>query len=166
MTIEQIVSYLCERELTVSTAESCTGGMLASAFVSVSGASGCFEEGYVTYSNEAKEKNLNVSHRTLTQYGAVSEETAQEMSEGVRAVSHADFGLATTGIAGPDGGTKEKPVGLVYISCSYRGGTRTIRNVFDGDRASVREQATAAALDLLETCILECEDKNACDSRF
>ncbi len=157
MTVEEIVFWLKEHKLTVATAESCTGGMLASAIVDVPGASGCFEEGYVTYSDAAKEKNLGVSRRTLEIFGAVSEETAGEMSRGVRECSGADFGIATTGFAGPGGNTADALVGLVYISCAYPGGCETIRCQFDGERKSVRVQATNQALTLLEKCMQECE---------
>lgn len=151
--IEQIVAKLNESHMTVAVAESCTGGMISSTLVDVPGVSGCFAEGYVTYSNEAKEKNLGVSHETLAAFGAVSRETAAEMSAGVRAKANATFGLATTGIAGPDGGTAEKPVGLVFISCSGPDGVFTEKYIFSGGRSSVRQQATRAAFDLLLRCM-------------
>ena len=156
--VNEIVKLLCEKNKFVSVAESCTGGMVSSAIVNVSGASGCFCEGYVTYSNEAKEKNLGVSHETLEKYGAVSEQTARQMAQGVRKQAGADFGVATTGIAGPDGGTKEKPVGLVYIACDSAAGTKVIRCVFSGNRKEVRCQATDKALELLLESIRECEE--------
>ena len=112
---EQIMACLEKHHYTVATVESCTGGLLAGTLVSCSGISSYFEEGMVTYSNEAKTKLVGVSPATLASVGAVSKETAKEMAEGVRRVTGATIGLSTTGIAGPTGGTKEKPVGLVYI---------------------------------------------------
>lgn len=153
MKIEDIVTKLNRKSFTVATAESCTGGMIASSLVDIAGVSACFMEGYVTYSNEAKEKNLGVSHHTLETFGAVSQETASEMSVGVRKRSGATFGIATTGIAGPDGGTKEKPVGLVYISCATPQGVFTEHHIFSGSRTQIRIQATKAAFALLERCM-------------
>ena len=156
--VERIVKLLCQRDESVSVAESCTGGMVSSAIVSVSGASGCFGEGYVTYSNEAKEKNLEVRQDTLQKYGAVSEQTACQMAQGVRKRAGTHYGVATTGIAGPDGGTREKPVGLVYIACSSPRETKVIKCLFKGNRMEVRTQATDKALALLLECIRECEE--------
>ncbi|MDD6193669.1 MAG: CinA family protein [Lachnospiraceae bacterium] len=153
MITEQIVAKLNKNHMTIAVAESCTGGMIASSLVDVPGVSECFEEGYVTYSNDAKEKNLGVSHETLIRFGAVSHETAEEMSTGVRARAKATFGLATTGIAGPDGGTADKPVGLVYISCAGPQRVCTEEHIFSGDRTSVRRQATEAAFRLLLRCM-------------
>ena len=116
---ESIVDLLKEKQMTVTTAESCTGGLLSGRILNVPGASAVYKEGYITYSNEAKEKLLGVSHETLETYGAVSYETAREMAAGAARSAGADVALAVTGIAGPDGGTKEKPVGLVYIGCIY-----------------------------------------------
>lgn len=154
-TIEQIVERLTATEQTVAIAESCTGGMVAAAFVSLAGVSVCFKEGYVTYSNEAKEKNLGVLHTTLEAYGAVSRQTAEQMAEGVRKRAGATYGLATTGIAGPDGGTEDKPVGLVYIACAGSKKTLVKECHFSGGRQSVRRQATEMVLQLLLTCIKE-----------
>ena len=154
-TAEKLVKLLKKKNLTVTTAESCTGGMIASAIVSVAGASACFKEGYVTYSNEAKEKNLGVLHTTLEAYGAVSRQTAEQMAEGVRKRAGATYGLATTGIAGPDGGTEDKPVGLVYIACAGSKKTLVKECHFSGGRQCVRRQATEMVLQLLLTCIKE-----------
>lgn len=153
MKVEDIVEKLNRANMTIAVAESCTGGMIASTLVDVPGVSSCFQEGYVTYSNQAKEKNLGVSHDTLAMYGAVSQETAAEMSSGVRKKADATFGLATTGIAGPDGGTEDKPVGLVYISCAGPNKTCTEKHIFSGDRTQVRKQATEAAFHLLLRCM-------------
>ena len=108
-------------ELTVTTAESCTGGLVAARLVDVPGVSEVFKQGFITYSNKAKRKLLNVKKTTLKEFGAVSEKTAREMAKGAILASGADAAIATTGIAGPDGGTEEKPVGLVYIGVSVRG---------------------------------------------
>lgn len=153
MSVEQIVAKLNESHMTIAVAESCTGGMIAATLVDIPGVSECFGEGYVTYSNYAKEKNLGVSHETLIRFGAVSHETAVEMSTGVRTRAKATFGLATTGIAGPDGGTADKPVGLVYISCASPQQVCTEKHIFSGDRFSVRRQATEAAFQLLLRCM-------------
>ena len=153
MAAAEIIGKLTRHGKTVAVAESCTGGMICSMLVEQAGASACFAEGYVTYSNEAKEKNLGVSHEVLEACGAVSEQTARQMAEGVRRRGEADYGVATTGIAGPDGGTAEKPVGLVYIACAHAGGTQVERHVFSGDRTRVRTQAAERALALLEECM-------------
>ena len=144
-----------EKRLCVTTAESCTGGLIAGALVNVPGISEWFGEGYVTYSNEAKERLLGVSHQTLETYGAVSEQTAREMAEGAAKAADADVSVVSTGIAGPDGGTAEKPVGLVYIGCFCKGTVRVEKHLFDGDRAQVRAQSVQAALSLLRTMLLE-----------
>ena len=123
---EVVVDLLAERKLHVTTAESCTGGLIAGTLVNVAGASDVLNEGYVTYSNEAKERLIHVSHETLETYGAVSEQTAHEMAEGAAKAANADAALSATGIAGPGGGTEEKPVGLVYIGC-YLNGKTTVK---------------------------------------
>lgn len=147
---EKVAALLKEKKLTVTTAESCTGGLIAGTLVNVAGISGQFEEGYITYSNEAKERLLGVGHDTLEQFGAVSEETAREMALGARLKAGADISIISTGIAGPDGGTKEKPVGLVYLACAW-GDTVTIeRHIFPGNRWEVRHASTQGALQLLE----------------
>lgn len=135
---ETVVTKLLGKKLTISTAESCTGGLIAKTITDYSGVSEIFSEGYVTYSNNAKMKNLGVLEKTLSSHGAVSEETAREMADGVRERSGADIGVSVTGIAGPGGGTKEKPVGLVYAAVSYGGKTVTKKLMLNGDRAKVR----------------------------
>ncbi len=154
---EAVARLLFLHHLTVTTAESCTGGLLAGRLVNVPGISDSFKEGYITYSNEAKEKLLGVSHETLAAYGAVSEETAREMAEGVRNAAGADIGIGITGIAGPDGGTAAKPVGLVYIGCCCMGHTTVKRFVFSGDRSQVRQSAVEQALTMLRIAVLEVE---------
>ncbi|MBU5487948.1 competence/damage-inducible protein A [Clostridium sp. MSJ-8] len=154
-TIEQVlVNLLLDKNITIGTVESCTGGMIASRLVSCSGVSQVFLEGAVTYSNEAKMRTVNVKKETLDRYGAVSEETAREMAEGIAKRAGADIGVSTTGIAGPDGGTDEKPVGLVYIGIYYKGKTEAYRYVFNGNRNKVRNRATVTALDKVRRKIL------------
>ena len=150
-----VVDLLKAGELTISTAESCTGGLLAGRIINVSGVSDCYKSGFITYSNKAKRKLIGVKKYTLDKYGAVSKQTAEEMVLGVHGVNDADVVLATTGIAGPDGGTEEKPVGLVYISCYVCGKVTTSEFRFHGNRAKVRESAVAAALNLARTCLME-----------
>jgi len=143
------VRLLNEKQKTVATAESCTGGMIASSIVDVAGCSACFLQGAVTYSNEAKMQRLGVQESTLKQHGAVSAECAKEMAEGMRKTSGTDYALASTGIAGPDGGTAEKPVGLVYIALASGDGTVIKELHLSGDRERIRTRATLTALDLL-----------------
>ena len=140
---------LCNNKLTISTAESCTGGMVAAKLISYPGISASFLEGAITYSNEAKMKRLGVRKETLDAYGAVSEETAKEMAEGIAKESCSNASIATTGIAGPGGGTNEKPVGLVYIGVYVEGKVIVNKYNFDGNREMVRKSATIAALNLL-----------------
>ena len=135
------------RGLKVATAESCTGGLVAGAITDIAGSSGWFERGFVTYSNEAKVELLGVRAETLAAFGAVSEETAREMAAGALARSRADLAVAVTGIAGPSGGTPQKPVGLVWLAWQTRGGPMaTAAHRFSGGRAAIREAAVAAAL--------------------
>lgn len=148
MTEEKLVELLIEKGYTISTAESCTGGLVAATIVNVSGASNVFNEGYVTYANSAKEKLAFVKRDTLNEFGAVSRQTAAEMAEGCCKNAAADVGISTTGIAGPAGGTLEKPVGLVYIGCSVKGKTIVEKHVFSGDRTRIRNNAVNCAIKL------------------
>lgn len=145
---ERLVEGLIAKNLTITTAESCTGGLIAGTIVNVAGASEVLNEGYVTYSNEAKERLAGVSHKTLEAYGAVSEETAREMAEGAAKAAHADVALSSTGIAGPGGGTAQKPVGLIYVGCHACGKTKVLKCHFSGGRAENRAQTVQAALSL------------------
>lgn len=145
---ENIVKELQKRGYTISTAESCTGGLLAGRILNVSGASEVYNEGHITYSNEAKQRILGVSHETLATYGAVSRQTAAEMAKGAARVANADVGLSTTGIAGPGGGTPEKPVGLVYVGCYINGNVVVEECRFDGNREENRKASVEAALQL------------------
>jgi PncC family amidohydrolase len=147
--IEQsIVRRLALSNQTVTFAESCTGGMLAARLVDIPGASRVFGRSFVTYSNQSK-IDLGVSPQTLEAYGAVSEETAREMAANAARVAKSDAAVAVTGIAGPDGGTDEKPVGLVYICVYLNGHTQTERHVLTGSRTQIRQAASDAAMDVL-----------------
>lgn len=137
-----LYQYLRKNNLKISTAESCTGGMIASKFIDVDGISEIFTEGIVSYSNEAKIKRLKVKKETLKKFGAVSEETAREMLAGLTT----DVGIVTTGIAGPSGGTKEKPVGLVYIGIKVNDKVEIIKKIFNGERNKIRHRATMWAM--------------------
>ncbi len=153
--IENIVcELLLERKMKVATAESCTGGLISKKITSVSGASGCFDLGVVTYSNEQKHKVLGVKYGTLEQFGAVSQETALEMCKGVKELSGADFGISVTGIAGPTGGTTQKPVGTVWIGICSENLHTAQKFVFDGDREMVREGTANKALEMVKDAIL------------
>ncbi len=152
---EEVVDLLKNAGMTVTTVESCTGGLLSGTLVDVAGVSEVFYQSYVTYANEAKHSLVGVSKETLESYGAVSEETAREMAEGGAKAAQADACLAVTGIAGPDGGTEKKPVGLVYIGCFVKGNTVVERNVFSGTRREVREQSVSTALELLKRQLLK-----------
>ena len=152
---EAVVRLLVKNKLTVTTVESCTGGMIASKIVNVAGASEVFNQGFVTYSNKAKWKMVGVGKNTLKKYGAVSEPTAREMAAGGAEEADAEAAVAVTGIAGPDGGTDEKPVGLVYIACCLNGDVTVEECHFHGSRTEIREQSAMEALDLLRRCILK-----------
>ena len=127
--------------------------------MNVPGASNVYKEGYITYSNEAKEKLLGVEHSTLESVGAVSPETAEQMARGAARQADADAALSVTGIAGPDGGTPGKPVGLVYVGCCVRGKTRVEEFRFTGNRSKNRDYAVVRALTLLREELLRTEDK-------
>lgn len=152
---EWLVKELTKRHASITTAESCTGGLVSGRIVNVSGASEVFGQGFVTYSNEAKQSLLGVSEDTLNTVGAVSEETAAQMAEGAARAANSQVALSVTGIAGPEGGTPEKPVGLVYIGCTCFGKTTVEKHVFKGDRAEVRESSVEAALALAKKCLKE-----------
>ncbi len=152
-----VVALLKEKGLTMCTAESCTGGMVSARLVNVSGVSEVFMEGFVTYSNEAKMKLLGVQEDTLRAHGAVSSQTACEMAEGGVRTAGTDVCVSITGLAGPDGGSAEKPVGLVYMACCVKGTTTVERWQFKGNRGKIREQSMMKALDLVRRCLLAYE---------
>lgn len=153
-----IYKLLKKYQYKMTTAESATGGMIASTLINVPGISEFFEEGYVTYSDKAKVKLLGVSADTIARYGVVSRETAADMARSAAATAECEAAVSVTGVAGPGGGTKECPVGLVYIGCYLNGTTVTERYLFDGNRMMVRRAATEAALLLLKKTLEQ--DKN------
>ncbi|MDO4556065.1 MAG: competence/damage-inducible protein A [Lachnospiraceae bacterium] len=152
---ESIVKLLKKHDLTLATAESCTGGLLAGRLVNVPGVSDVFQQGFVTYSNKAKRKLLDVSKSTLKKYGAVSKQTAKEMAAGAAILTGADVAVSITGLAGPDGATKEKPVGMVCMSCYIKEKNFTKEYNFTGNRQKIRENSVVYALSLLRHSILE-----------
>jgi nicotinamide-nucleotide amidase len=146
---ETVMTAFREAGLTLATAESCTGGLIAACMTELAGASHVFERGFVTYANEAKMELLDVPEAVLSEHGAVSEQVALGMAVGARDHSLADIAVAVTGIAGPGGGTAEKPVGLVFVAGARRDGqVRVDRHVFEGERARIREATVLAALSL------------------
>jgi len=160
-----VVDLMLGNDLTVSTIESCTGGLLAGRLVSVPGVSGAFKSGLITYSNKSKRKLAGVKKTTLDKYGAVSKQTATEMAKGVAALTKSDIAVATTGIAGPDGGTPDKPVGLVYIACYVCGNVTVKEKHFNGNRQKIRDNAVTSALNLMRQCILEYYSKKTFGSK-
>jgi nicotinamide-nucleotide amidase len=154
--LEEVIGKLLqERRLTLAVAESCTGGLIADRITNVPGSSNYFERSYVTYSNESKLADLGVPSSLVLHHGAVSSEVAEAMAACVRTKSNSDIGLSTTGIAGPSGGSKEKPVGLVWIGYSDRSGTLALRFNFGDDRRRTKERAAQAALELLRRRLLK-----------
>src|SRR5580693_872992 len=154
-TIEQIVSYLLQmRGMTLATAESCTGGMLAERITSVSGSSRYFLGGAVVYSNELKTQFANVPKALINQHRAVSREVAAAMAEGIRKRCVASYGVGITGVAGPSGGTEQKPVGLVYIALAGEEGTQVVERNFPGDRKRIRQFAAQQALEMIRRALL------------
>lgn len=151
---DAVVELLKEKGMTLTTAESCTGGKLSGRIINVSGVSDIYKEGYITYANESKEHLLGVNHETLERYGAVSEETAREMAVGARIRAKADAALSVTGIAGPDGGTAEKPVGLVFIGCAVGEKVTVEKCLFTGNREKIRDYAVVRALNMLRNALL------------
>lgn len=155
VTLEQsVVDLLLANNLTVTCAESCTGGMLSSRLINVPGVSEVYKSGYVTYSNKAKRKLLGIKKPIIEKHGAISAQTAEEMAKGLGIVTKADVAVGITGNAGPDAG-EDKPVGLVYIACSVKGKVKVIEAHFSGNRNKIRESAVSAALSFMRTCILE-----------
>ena len=150
-----VMELLLARKETVALAESCTGGRLSAMLVDIPGASGALVEGFVTYSNEAKVRSLGVKEETLRAHGAVSEECAREMAEGTRARTGATWALAVTGIAGPDGGSEEKPVGTVFLGLAGSEGTDAHRFQFLGDRSWIRTLSCQHALNLLRLKLIK-----------
>ena len=156
---EEVVQKLLEKNLTITTAESCTGGLIAATLVNVSGASGCFNEGYITYANEAKVRVLGVKEESIRSFGVVSNVVVTEMAEGVLNKANADVAVAVSGIAGPLGGSPEKPVGTVYIGICLKDKmnkslTKTsYRFYFEGDRSEIRNKTVEEALKIILSAI-------------
>lgn len=156
VTLEKaVVDLLMANKLTACTVESCTGGMLSARLINVPGVSEVFKSGYVTYSNKSKRRLLGIKKNLLLKHGAVSEQIAREMAKTAAALARTDVSVSTTGIAGPDGGTPEKPVGLVYIGCNVCGRITVKECHFQGSREKIRESTVAAALSLMRECILQ-----------
>jgi len=153
-TLESVVgSTLAKKNLTIATAESCTGGALANRITNVAGSSGYFMSGVVTYSNESKENLLGVGRETIRRYGAVSKQTALEMAAGIKHFACVDIGVAITGVAGPDGGSAKKPVGLVFIALAYGRKRMAFEFRFTGSREEIKFQASQAALDIIRRSV-------------
>jgi nicotinamide-nucleotide amidase len=154
-TIEQIVSYLLQmRSMTLAVAESCTGGLLAERITSIGGSSRYFLGGAVVYSNELKKQFANVPKALIDQHGAVSREVASAMAEGIRKRCVSSYGVGITGVAGPGGGSEQKPVGLVYIALAGEEGTQVVERNFPGDRKRIRQFATQQALEMIRRALL------------
>lgn len=156
VTLEKaVVDLLMANKLTACTVESCTGGMLSARLINVPGVSEVFKSGYVTYSNKSKRKLLGIKKNILMKHGAVSEQIAKEMAKTAATLARTDVSVSTTGIAGPDGGTPDKPVGLVYIGCNVCGRVTVKECHFHGTREKIRESTVSAALFLMRECILQ-----------
>lgn len=148
-----IIASLAVRRQTLAVAESCTGGCLAHRLTNVPGASAVFFGGFITYSNDAKTRFLGVNAETLAQHGAVSDSIAREMAEGARRVCETDFAIAVTGIAGPGGGTADKPVGTVFIALASADEVRVVKRFFPVDRVAFKNAVADAAFELLRQAL-------------
>ncbi|MEW6625019.1 MAG: CinA family protein [Bacillota bacterium] len=152
-TLAILSTILKKKQMTISTAESCTGGLLAAALTNIPGSSEYFGLGLVTYSNLSKVQLLGVNETTIEKYGAVSEKTAEEMAMGAKKLAKSDIGIAITGVAGPGGGTEEKPVGLVYVAVAKDNNIFVLKNNFEGDRNTIRKKTVIAAVEYLVSII-------------
>lgn len=153
--VRTLATLLNRHQYKMATAESCTGGLVAGALTALAGSSGWFDRGWVTYSNAAKSEALGVENSLIATEGAVSEDVAAAMASGARAAANVDFALAVTGIAGPDGGSPEKPVGTVCFGWATPRGLHTETRHFTGDRQSIREQSVAHALEGLIALLID-----------
>ncbi|MDD3368995.1 MAG: CinA family protein [Lachnospiraceae bacterium] len=151
----EVVALLLANHMTISTVESCTGGKIAAKLIQVAGVSETYQAGFVTYSNKSKRKLVGVKKKTLNKYGAVSPQTASEMAAGAARTVKTDVAVSSTGIAGPDGGSEDKPVGLVYLGCTVGKKTAVMRCQFQGNREEVREQAAKTAIIFLKDCLIK-----------
>jgi nicotinamide-nucleotide amidase len=147
--VNKVSDELKKQRQTVATAESCTGGLLAHTLTNISGSSDYFNRGVISYSNISKQELLDVPEQELQEYGAVSQQVAESMAKGIRQKASVDYGLATTGIAGPTGGTKDKPVGLVYIAIATKDHVIAKRFLFQGNRLTNKENTVTAILEML-----------------
>ena len=148
---EEVLEVCRTAGLTIATAESCTGGLIGGALTAISGSSDVVDRGFITYSNEAKEELLGVSHDALETYGAVSEVVVEQMAEGGMKKAGTGLCVAVSGVAGPGGGSEEKPVGTVYLACAKKNSTTIVeKQLFDGNREQVRQLTTKRALELLK----------------
>ena len=145
----KLVKITNEKKITLSTAESCTGGLIAAAITEIPGSSSVFHRGYVTYSNLAKQQVLNVQSHELEKFGAVSKEVASQMAMGAKLTSNVDISIAVTGIAGPSGGTVEKPIGTVYIALAFKENIKVKDFLFKGDRTEIRMSTVRTALEIV-----------------
>jgi len=145
----RIGRILRERRMKIAVAESCTGGLIANRITNIQGASDYFDMGFVTYSNDSKELYLFVPEEVIAEKGAVSSEVAKEMAEGLKETTEADVALSVTGVAGPGGGTPEKPIGTVYAGLASKDGTFVRKFLFSGDRLSIKEQTSEEALKMV-----------------
>lgn len=156
--VNQLSALLISKNMRLVTAESCTGGLVSASLTQKAGASKFFERGFVTYSNEAKNESIGVDLDTINTHGAVSSQTAEAMAKGALENSKADIAVSITGVAGPDGGTDEKPVGLVYFGFSVRDGeTKTIKKHLKGNRLEIQAQASIEAIEQLISTLKEQE---------
>jgi nicotinamide-nucleotide amidase len=147
--LKKIAMLLKNKNLSIATAESCTGGLIAHTLTNISGSSEYFDRGVITYSNRSKIELLNVPKQNLKQFGAVSKQVAISMSEGIKKKSNVDIGISTTGIAGPAGGSEKKPVGLVFIAVTNNNGTIVKKFNFSGNRSQIKSSICNASLELL-----------------
>lgn len=158
--MEEVVGrLLTERKATLATAESCTGGLIGERLTEISGSSKFYMEGIISYSNDAKIRTLNVPEKTLKQFGAVSHQTAEAMAKGARERADTDYAISVTGVAGPDGGTKDKPVGTVYLGYADRDTVKSVKLMLPGDRYLIRWRSSQAALDYLRRQLLKSGDQ-------
>jgi PncC family amidohydrolase len=147
--VNKVSDELKKQRQTLATAESCTGGLLAHTLTNISGSSNYFDRGVISYSNTSKKDLLDVPEQLLQKYGAVSQQVAEHMAKGIRQKASVDYGIATTGIAGPTGGTKDKPIGLIYIAIATKDSVITKRFLFSGNRLTNKENTVTAVLELL-----------------
>ncbi|WP_028307292.1 CinA family protein [Desulfitibacter alkalitolerans] len=154
-TLQCLINLLKEKGLKIAVAESCTGGLLGGALTSMPGSSEFFEMGIIAYSNKSKIKLLGIRDATIHEYGAVSENTAKEMAINIKNTAGTHIGVSITGIAGPGGGSRDKPVGLVYIGISMEDNTYIYKHCFGGDRASIRKQSVLSALEHILSLLVE-----------